>query len=562
MAFDFSKGTLVEETTENSAGGFDFESGTLVEEEAPPESENGFFEMGGKIASAVKSTFGPESALGQFGVGFGKGVLSTIATVPKKVTEIAEILGKKAIIDETGKGVISLAQQQTQFEEVLNSLPADDPKREQVIQAMKENMEDMLFLTQKLPKNLTEEAERIFDPLKPEGTAQKVGFTTEKIAEFMVPAGKIKEAETAIKTFNASRKFSPVAQKLLNTLERSGVEAISAGTVSAAQGREMKDVKNATILSFLFSIPFKAAQELREPVGKVLEERARSQFSKILKPTTKENKRLAEKTVPELLKRRVIVVSRKGLEKKAVEELAGVGDDLESAYNSLPPNTKVQVAPIISKIEEYKSKFLAQNAAGEWIVVDRAGYKAAVEIQQTFLRLAKNPAGFTDDIAIESIRRARQILDKAVGRKGGFAISEFEGSLRDAQLEGANAIREQLAKQFPNIDKINKEYTFWSNVRRVIEATNKRITGQEPLSETLFELGGGVVGASRGGLKSTVIGLVTGKLLIEAIRSPLWRSTSAVTKHVIAESLLRGDSVAVDILNRIVTGAISRKRAE
>jgi hypothetical protein len=52
----------------------------------------------------------------------------------------------------------------------------------------------------------------------------------------------------------------------------------------------------------------------------------------------------------------------------------------------------------------------------------------------------------------------------------------------------ADAIREQLGQQFPDIDALNKDYSFLRNVNRVVSDTITRRTGQaKPLGQKLAQ---------------------------------------------------------------------------
>jgi hypothetical protein len=84
------------------------------------------------------------------------------------------------------------------------------------------------------------------------------------------------------------------------------------------------------------------------------------------------------------------------------------------------------------------------------------------------------------DVSYESLNRVRRVWDAKVAKAGGYAGQTLaEGSMVDAMREGANAIRSELAKDRPDIAKLNSEYSLWSKVKQVVGDTMQRRAGQE-----------------------------------------------------------------------------------
>ena len=117
-------------------------------------------------------------------------------------------------------------------------------------------------------------------------------------------------------------------------------------------------------------------------------------------------------------------------------------------------------------------------------------------------------------------------------------------------------IGSELAKEFPDIAKLNAEYNFWSNVKDVTEATILRTKGQgEPLGRQIGEGAGLIAGAVLGGLGKAVTGLLSLHFLKAAVTSPIWRNTSGIVRQNIADLLASGQTEKVlDILGRIAIG--------
>jgi len=94
---------------------------------------------------------------------------------------------------------------------------------------------------------ITDEQFQAIDPiiqnkLKPEGTAQNVGFGAEQIGEYFAPGSAITKS---VKALNAGAKFAkavPVLAKMAPMVEygaRGAMEAIPAGVIAKAQGQDV-----------------------------------------------------------------------------------------------------------------------------------------------------------------------------------------------------------------------------------------------------------------------------------------------------------------------------------
>src|SRR5207245_2195250 len=132
---------------------------------------------------------------------------------------------------------------------------------------------------------------------------------------------------------------------------------------------------------------------------------------------------------------------------------------------------------------------------GRRVVVDHQGYQNISDVQNTLSQMG-------DQVSRGSMTKFRQILDAKVSKAGGYYGKTLsEGSVVDAQREGANAIRSQLASQFPDLGKVNAEYSFWKNANKILNDTVTRTKGQQPsLGESIAQAGGGAAGWLKGGL--------------------------------------------------------------
>lgn len=98
--------------------------------------------------------------------------------------------------------------------------------------------------------------------ITPHGTAEKIGFGTEQVAEFFVPAGAVSKATKAAEVGIDTLKLSKVAKAALKLGTRSAISAGEAAGVTALQGGSKEEVKSAAKFGAAFPIAIKAISKL------------------------------------------------------------------------------------------------------------------------------------------------------------------------------------------------------------------------------------------------------------------------------------------------------------
>jgi hypothetical protein len=128
----------------------------------------------------------------------------------------------------------------------------------------------------------------------------------------------------------------------------------------------------------------------------------------------------------------------------------------------------------------------------------------------------------------------------------------------------ADAIREELGQQFPSIDALNQEYSFWKNVDKVVSDTITRRTGQaKPLGQKLAQAAGTGAGFVVGGLKGAVLGREAMAAVEKATTSTAWGTVRAVMKDRLADAMAAGDTQAViRLTSRIAAAQAAQPSAE
>lgn len=86
--------------------------------------------------------------------------------------------------------------------------------------------------------------ESIGETLKPQGTAEKIGFGTEQIGEFLIPGGAATKAGKAVEAVSGASKLAKAAK----VGAVAATEAVTAGGITGLQGGDKKDIVTAGIV--------------------------------------------------------------------------------------------------------------------------------------------------------------------------------------------------------------------------------------------------------------------------------------------------------------------------
>jgi hypothetical protein len=276
-----------------------------------------------------------------------------------------------------------------------------------------------------------------------------------------------------------------------------------------------------------------------------LQASAVKEYSQVLNPTTRGNKLRTADAVPQLIEKGVMAGSLKGLRGKAQANLKLAGQAIDDAWEGLPDGSSIDANKLINTLTQKADDLHTVNAGGRRMPIGAEAVKAlnnVAEIKNTLLAASELDAAGNRILPAATARRIRQYFDKVsedAGRFEGASLSDK--STAAAHAAGADAIRGQLASEFPDIAAINKEYTLWKNVERVVADTQGRRIGQAtPLGVKIAKGAGAAAGMVNGGLGGAIIGREAMGMFESAVSSPAWRTVSAVTKDRLAKSIMRG----------------------
>lgn len=302
-------------------------------------------------------------------------------------------------------------------------------------------------------------------------------------------------------------------------------------------------------------------------VGDYLKESSTKSYSKALGPTTRANKAITTRIAPELAERGEISMSRKGIQSKAAGNVEAVGSQIGEAFDNLPPDASVPLNAVLDNLDATaQNSFTVQGVPG---VVPKGplattGIKNVQKLGDTLAAVAeKDPATGEMVVPVSRVRQLRQYFDKVAAKSGRYGVGNLaDESMAEAHGMAADAIRNELAKQYPDIAALNKEYSFWKNVHSVASDTIDRTASQSvPIGQQIGSAVGGAAGFTKGGPLGAAKGAMAGKALVGVFKSPLWQTTSAVVKNKMANALAKGDaSQANAIAAAVLAGSASQEQ--
>lgn len=373
----------------------------------------------------------------------------------------------------------------------------------------------------------------------PTNKAQKRGFVVEQIAETLLPIPGGAKAKAAAKIAGGAKSL----------LGRAGLEAAElAGKTAIQTGGDVKETGKAALTGGAFSVGGRALSALGGKIAPKLAKSAEASVSKALGPTTKAMKLQTEKVVPGLIKRGVVAPTRASLAKKVGANLEAATNELNRVIETIPPKARLSSKPVIEALQNAKSVY----RVGEVAVEPRA-IKAIDDMIDTV-------KSFGSEVSFESMRALRQILDTSVAKSKGFLLDEVGSFSVMAKREASNAIRKELAKTYPDLAKVNAEYSFWRNVDDILQETLTRTASQsKPIGEQILGAAGAVGGLATGGVAPAVAGYIVMSNLRKAVTSTGWRTAGAQIKTRLADALAAGNAEEISsILAKILEGATSK----
>lgn len=284
---------------------------------------------------------------------------------------------------------------------------------------------------------------------------------------------------------------------------------------------------------------------------------AEKTYAQVLAPGTKADKFLTARKLltpagKDLLQRRVMGLTEKGLHARIGGKLAQAEQNLDAAWQQLGPLHQQHLTPILDALQDRAVREATESVGGTQFPTRGLGQRRIIDpdlysaYQDIAGKVIESMGPVADEASSYSLRKFRQMLDRRV--KTSFTGGELTGAQKVAQRGAADAIREVLNSSDPTLSAANREYSFWRSAKDVFEHTSLRRVGQKGALRKLAGAAGAgagaILGGETGGVGGAAEGIVIGRIAAEkldaVLNSTAWKTVSAVSKNRVAELLAQG----------------------
>lgn len=364
--------------------------------------------------------------------------------------------------------------------------------------------------------------------VQPQGAAENVGFMAEQVGEFFTPLGAAGKVGKAGRVVDAAK---------------------SAGLTMAQTGSPAAAGVSAGLSAVLPGAG--AASRLAPKV----EASAEKTVAQSLGATKEWAKAEAAKLAPEILKRG-IGGSREAMLAQAKEVSKRVGQELEDAYAIRARLGQTVDGPtILGYLGTARDALMMPTASGSVVAIP--GTQAVVkELDE----LATFIHSLGTDIPIDKAATLKRTWDHIVSNAGLFgpkATSSATDSASAWAFREASGSFRKLINANPTLEAINAESAFWTGLKKVLKATEKRTQSQRGgLTDAIRGGAGAVIGATTGGPAGAALGAVAAQQLSHIVSSPAWKTkVSAPMKKRLADALASGSAGRIESAITAITRA-------
>ncbi len=287
----------------------------------------------------------------------------------------------------------------------------------------------------------------------------------------------------------------------------------------------------------------KHAEDIFNFIPDKLRNSVAKQFEKVLEPTKQKFKTQTQRLAGQGAERLPVASSKERLLGKVESKVSEAGEAIDNVIDSIPDAARIKTQTLLDDLAKYKEQFKVAGDKGKEFVIDSGAIKQVDAIANQLTK-------FTDEAgtaSFNSLRILRQAFDKAVAKGNKeFGRTLSEGSLLDTQRALSNSIRNEFAKDFPDLAKVNKEFAFWKGISNVLEETVKRTTGRGTSLKTKAT-------AIIGGTAAGIPGLLTAIGADKLITSTAWRTLDIKLKTKLADAIASGSALKInDVYKEII----------
>lgn len=258
---------------------------------------------------------------------------------------------------------------------------------------------------------------------------------------------------------------------------------------------------------------------------------------------TKEKYKQMSRDLTEWITERKITWSKQEIQEIAEAQASKYWKQIEDYIDSWKLQWTVQRDDLLNVLDDIRKQGQLDD-----VIIDE-------NIVNATDKFADAISGFWKEIPAEKARVIRQMLDKAVYSTK-WVVSEEALSLKNnIKNQLANALRSELAKQNPELAKINKEFSFYSKLDEVLTETINRQWPQQWWLISNIAWGGWLWAGAVifWDISWAIATWVALKWLTQAMRSTKWKTISAWLKTQLANALSSGNqSKVTEITNKIL----------
>lgn len=370
--------------------------------------------------------------------------------------------------------------------------------------------------------------------------------------------GILDQAKRAVDEFRSGRWTEGTGRALAAVLPVLGPDAAS--IAEDLQTRPKYAIGRLTALLGTLGIPsaIQAGKAGQAGRGAAAQSQATKLVTQALDPRKERFKAVTQRIAPEVARRK-IGGTLEQVASKADEGAESAGRAIEDFWSDpAVSETPIKTGSLVGELERSKEPFRnivrdpLTNKPINMVDIDPRVIDRLTELQKVI-------EAHGDTISAGNARRMLQNWSESVAQQGGYAHrtpgSSFVTDLAAqtelwAKREGASAIRQVLAETHPDIQALNKEYSFQRNLRDVAESTLARTSSHRSrgLSTRVAQTGGAAAGALAGsslGPIGTGIGAVVGgevaARLAQVFDGPRWKLMQASKKQALADALASGN---------------------
>ena len=228
---------------------------------------------------------------------------------------------------------------------------------------------------------------------------------------------------------------------------------------------------------------------------------------------------------------------------------------------------QIDPAATLQKIDELINKLYVEGLpAAQGSSFTRSVHIGREPQVQLLTNLKQQLEDYTSNglISRESFGSVKRNIDRLAEELGSVSAASEEMTLRRSIMEDARRVlRHELYAPRPDIEKIAANVSLWTNVRKLLDPSTgiatRTATPWEKRAVVQGIAGGSALGL--GGSRSEAAGAVVGVYLLDKLfSSTAWKTTSAVTRNLLADLLARGDVQAASRLAERILAQETRSR--